>query len=194
MFDMGPYYLTDLIFMMGPVSKVSGMVATGRKQRTISSEPLAGTIIDVEVPTHVSGLMQFANGAVGTIITSFDVAGADLPRIEIHGDAGSLSIPDPNRFGGEVKLRRGGEKEWELVAPTHESYAENSRGVGLNDMAYALRTGRAHRANGELAYHVLDLMHAFHEAAAEERTVTLQSSCERPAPLPVGLAEGSLDE
>ena len=193
MFDMGPYYLTDMIFLLGPVAKVSGMVTTGRKQRTITSQPLSGKVIDVEVATHVSGLMQFANGAIGTTIMSFDVAGADLPRIEIHGDAGSLSVPDPNRFGGPVKLRRGGEKEWEDVELSHSSYAENSRGVGLNDMAYALRTGRSHRANGELAYHVLDLMHAFHDAAAAERTISIDSSCDRPAPLPSGLANGTLD-
>ncbi|MCA9985839.1 MAG: Gfo/Idh/MocA family oxidoreductase [Anaerolineales bacterium] len=194
MFDMGPYYLTDLVFLLGPIAAVSGMVTTGRKQRTITSEPLAGKVIDVEVPTHVTGLMQFASGAVGTIITSFDVAGADLPNIQIHGDKGSLRVPDPNRFGDPVLLRRGGSKEWEEVEPTHQSYAENSRGVGVNDMAYALRTGRSHRANGQLAYHVLDLMHAFHDAAAEGRTVALDSTCDRPAPLPVGLAEGSLDE
>ena len=100
MFDMGPYYLTDLIFMLGPVKQVAGMVTTGRKQRTITSQPLAGQIIDVEVPTHVTGLMQFESGAVGTIITSFDAAGANVPRIEIHGSAGSISVPDPEYLRG----------------------------------------------------------------------------------------------
>ena len=182
MFDMGPYYLTDLIFMMGPIASISGMVTTGRQQRTITSQPLNGTVIDVEVPTHVSGLMQFANGAIGTIIQSFDTAGSDLPRIEVHGDAGSISIPDPNIFGGEVFLRKGGEREWTPVEHTHP-YPENSRGLGLADMANALQTGEAHRANGDLAYHALDAMHAFHDSAELGKHVALDSTCDRPAPM-----------
>ena len=191
MFDMGPYYLTDLVFLMGAVSSVSGMVTTGRKQRTITSEPLNGTLIDVEVPTHVSGLMQFESGAIGTLIMSFDVAGSTLPRIEIHGDKGSLSVPDPNNFGGTVLLRKGGEREWEeieLVTP----YTENSRGLGLADMAAALRGGRAHRANGDLAYHVLDLMHAFHDSAELGTHVAVESRCDRPEPLALDLAHGDI--
>ncbi|MEM7798470.1 MAG: Gfo/Idh/MocA family oxidoreductase [Chloroflexota bacterium] len=191
MFDMGPYYLTDLIFMLGPVTSVSGMVTTGRKQRTITSEPLNGTVIDVEVPTHVSGLMKFASGAIGTLIMSFDVAGSTVPRIEIHGDKGTLAVPDPNGFGGPLLLRRGGEREWEevdLVTP----YDANSRGLGLADMAMALRSGRSHRANGDLAYHVIDLMHAFHDSAEQKAEVAISSSCERPETLADGLAHGQI--
>ena len=189
MFDMGPYYLTDLIFLMGPVASVSGMVATGRKQRTITSQPLAGTVIDVEVPTHVSGLMQFANGAIGTMIQSFDIAGSQTPHIEIHGDAGSLSVPDPNRFGGTVMLRKGGEREWAEIELTH-SYTENSRGLGLADMANAIQNKGSHRANGDLAYHVLDLMHAFHDSAASGQHVAVESSCDRPEPMDPSAAYG----
>lgn len=191
MFDMGPYYLTDMIFMLGPVKKVSGMVTMGRKQRTVTSQPLAGTVIDVEIPTHVTGLLEFASGAVGTIITSFDVAGANLPRIEVHGTAGSISIPDPNIFGGKVMLKKPGE-EWAEVEHTH-IYDENSRGLGLADMAMAIRNGRSHRANGELAYHVLDLMHAFHDSAEQGTHVEVESSCERPLPFPTDLNHGQLD-
>ncbi len=183
MFDMGPYYLTDLVFLMGSVHSVSGMVTTGRKKRTITSEPLNGTIIDVEVPTHVSGMMRFNNGAVGTIVQSFDIAGSELPHIEIHGDKGSLSVPDPNRFGGQLRIRKGGSREWEDVPLTH-SYTENSRGLGLADMARALRSKDAHRANGDIAYHVLDLMHAFHDSSETGMNIVLKSSCDRPAPMP----------
>lgn len=182
MFDMGPYYLTDLIFMLGPIAAVSGMVTTGRKQRTITSEPLNGTVIDVEVPTHVSGLMQFKSGAIGTMIQSFDAAGSKLPRIEIHGDAGSISVPDPNIFGGEVLLRKGGEREWVSIEHSHP-YPENSRGLGLADMANALQNGESHRANGDLAYHVLDAMHAFHDSAENGQHIALESSCNQPEPM-----------
>lgn len=191
MFDMGPYYLTDLIFMLGPIEKVAGMVTTGRKQRTITSQPLAGTVIDVEVPTHVTGLMQFENGAIGTLITSFDVAGANLSRIEIHGDAGSVSVPDPNIFGGTVLLKQPG-KAWEEVPHTH-GYDENARGLGLADMADALQSGRSHRASGKLAYHVLDVMHAFHDAAERQQYIQIESSCERPRPLPQHLKRGKIN-
>jgi predicted dehydrogenase len=146
----------------------------------------------VEVPTHVAGVMDFACGAVGTIITSFDVWAANLPRIEIYGSEGSLAVPDPNGFRGPVLLRRGAEKEWKDVPLTH-GYTENSRIIGAADMACALRSGRPHRASGDLALHVLDVMQAFHEASEKGRHVNLASTCERPAPLPAGLAPGTLD-
>jgi predicted dehydrogenase len=145
------------------------------------------------VPTHVVGLLEFENKAIGTIITSFDVWGAQVPRIEIHGTAGSLSVPDPNGFGGPIGLKRPGSKEWEQV-PVVYGYTENSRGLGVADMAYALRSGRPHRASGELTYHVLDIMHAIHDAASAGRHVTLESTCAKPAPLPLGLLDGTLDE
>ena len=192
MFDVGPYYLTDLISMLGPVTQVTGMNVTGRQQRTITSQPLAGQIIDVEIPTHVTGLMAFESGAMATIITSFDVPGSRLPQIEIYGTEGTLNVPDPNIFGGEVWFKAPGHGDWEVIPHSH-GYAENSRGLGLADMAYALRTGRDHRANGELAYHVLDLMHGFHDAAEQERYVSIESRCEQPRPMPQSIKEGVLD-
>lgn len=193
MFDMGPYYLTALINLMGPVRRVTGSARITFPERLITSQPKHGTKIKVDVATHVAGVLDFANGAVGTIITSFDVWGAALPRIEIYGTDGSLSVPDPNGFGGPVKILRAGEKEWADVELTH-IYAQNSRGIGAADMAYALQSGRPHRANGDLAYHVLDIMHAFHDASEQGKHVVLESTCERPAALPVGLQEGKLDE
>jgi len=193
MFDMGPYYLTALVSLMGPVRRVTGMSRITFPERVITSQPLYGQIIKVNTPTHVTGLMEFASGAIGTIITSFDVWGHELPRIEIYGSEGTLSCPDPNGFGGPVRIRRAGAKEWSEVPLTH-IYTENSRGIGVADMAYALRSGRPHRCSGEMAYHVLDIMHAFLDASREGRHVELQSSCARPAPLPLGLRRGQLDE
>lgn len=133
------------------------------------------------------------DGGIGPVITSFDVWGAELPRLEIYGTEGSLSVPDPNTFGGPVRLRRAGEKEWTSVELTH-GFAKNSRGIGLADMAYAIRFGRPHRASGELAYHVLDVMHAFHDASREGRHVEIASQCQRPAALPVPRYESTLEE
>ncbi|MCL6519218.1 MAG: Gfo/Idh/MocA family oxidoreductase [Armatimonadetes bacterium] len=193
MFDMGPYYLTALVNLIGPVRRVTGSARITFPERIIGSEPKRGMVIKVDVPTHVAGIMDFANGAVGTIITSFDVWAANLPRIEIYGTEGSLCVPDPNIFGGPVRIKRAGEKEWAEVPLSH-GYAENSRGLGVADMAYALRSGRAHRASGELAYHVLDIMHAFHDASEKGVHIMLESTCERPSALPLGLPKGKLDE
>ena len=193
MFDMGPYYLTALVSLLGPIRRVTGSARITFPRRSITSKPKFGQVIDVEVPTHVAGVMDFADGAVGTIVTSFDVWSANLPWIEIYGSEGSLCVPDPNGFGGPVRVRRAGAEQWSEVPLTH-GYAANSRGIGVADMACALRSGRDHRANGELAYHVLDVMHAFHEASEQGRHVQVQSTCRRPAPLPLGLREGTLDE
>jgi len=192
MFDMGPYYLTALIALMGPVRRVTGSTRITFPQRTITSEAKNGQKIDVDVPTHVAGVMDFACGAVATIITSFDVWGANLPRIEIYGSEGTLSVPDPNGFGGPVRIKRRSD-EWADVELTHR-YAENSRGIGVADMACALRSGRPHRANGEMAFHVLDIMHAFHDASDSGQHVELTTTCPQPAAVPADLEEGAVDE
>ena len=192
MFDMGPYYLTALISLLGPVKRVAGSTRVTFPIRTITSEPLSGQIIKVDVPTHVTGTLEFASGAIATIITSFDVWAHHLPCIEIYGSGGSLSVPDPNTFEGPVSIHRPGMEGWSELPLTH-GYAENSRSLGLADMAYALRTGRPHRASGELCNHVLDIMHAIHEAADQSKYIELTSTCTKPAPLPLGLAAGKLD-
>jgi predicted dehydrogenase len=171
---------------------VTGSARITFPERLITSKPKAGTRVKVEVPTHVAGILDFASGAVGTIVTSFDVHAAQVPRIEVYGSEGSLSVPDPNGFGGPVRLFRPGGAGW-TDAPLSHGNAENSRGIGVADMARALETGRAHRASGQLAYHVLDLMHAFHDASVQGRHVALQSTCERPAALPAGRSDGQVD-
>jgi len=182
MYDMGPYYLTALITLMGPIARVSGSTKKSYDKRTITSEPLNGKEIDVDVPTHIAGTMDFASGAVGTIITSFDVYSHTLPCIEIYGSEGSLRVPDPNIFGGKVFISRFREENWTEI-PILKDYTENSRGLGLVDMADAVSTGKPHRASGELAYHVLEIMHGFHDASDSGTYYNLKSRCKQPEPL-----------
>ena len=140
-------------------------------------------MIQVEVPTHVAGIIEFASGAVGTILTSFDVWAAELPRIEIYGSEGTLSLPDPNTFAGPVRLRLAADQEFrelDLVRP----YAENCRGLGVADLGRAWQAGsNDQRASGDLALHVLETMHLLHESASQGRHQQLQSSFLRPRPL-----------
>lgn len=189
MFDLGPYYLTTLIAFLGPVRRVAGITCIPFSRREAAPE---GRLVDVETPTTLVGIMDFACGAVGTIATSFDVCRHSLPRIEVYGSEGTLSVPDPNTFGGPVRIVRAGSDEMKDIPLTH-GYAEQSRGLGVADMAYGINSGRGHRANGELAYHVLDIMHAFHESSVVHRHVELESACEKPRPLPLGLEHGILD-
>ncbi|MBY9079767.1 Gfo/Idh/MocA family oxidoreductase [Paenibacillus sp. HN-1] len=191
MFDMGPYYLTALVSLLGPAETVCGMTKTSFPQRTITSAPKYGSIIDVEVPTHVAGTVQFAGGAVASIITSFDVWSSQLPRIEIYGSRGTLLVPDPNTFGGPVLLRPAGASEF-MEIPLIHSYDENSRGIGVADMARCIETGGTPRANGELANHVLEIMHAFHVSSDSGQYISLTTGCERPAPLAPGLLRGEV--
>ncbi|MCC6802697.1 MAG: Gfo/Idh/MocA family oxidoreductase [Anaerolineae bacterium] len=183
MFDMGPYYLTALVALVGPVAGVSGATRITFPTRTITSPKKYGRLIKVEVPTHVSGLLHFASGAIGTIIMSFDVWRANLPFIEIYGSDGTLSVPDPNTFGGPVRIYKPGHSDWEDV-PITRPFESNSRGLGLADMARALRDGKTARAGGDLTYHVLDIMHAVHDAAEQERYVALGSTVASPEPIP----------
>jgi predicted dehydrogenase len=187
MFDMGPYYLTALVSLLGPAKRVTGSARISFPQRTITSQPKYGKKIDVEVPTHVAGILDFQNGAIASIITSFDVWNANLPRIEIYGSEGSLMVPDPNTFGGPVSFRMHGQDEWKEI-PLVYGYGENSRGLGVADMANAMVNGGKHRANGEVAYHVLDIMQGFHDASNEGKHYELKSPCERPAAFALGTA------
>jgi predicted dehydrogenase len=182
LFDMGPYYLTALVALLGPVARVSAVTRTTHPTRTIRSQPRAGETIDVEVPTHHTAILEFAAGAVATLITSFDVSGGYPAHLEIYGATGHLRLPDPNTFGGPLKLRRQGEREWSEVE-LDQGASANSRGLGVADMAAAIAKGQPHRASGELAFHVLDVMHAVEEAAAAGASLVVASTCERPAPL-----------
>ncbi|MDR2079831.1 MAG: Gfo/Idh/MocA family oxidoreductase [Treponema sp.] len=183
LFDMGPYYLSALVNLLGPVARVSGSAKQGFKTRTITSEPQNGKAITVDVPTHVAGVLDFAEGAVGTIITSFDIWSHTLPNIEIYGTEGTLRVPDPNTFGGPVLVRRGRAENWSEIPLLQEDFSGNSRGLGISDMAEAIVEGRPHRASGELAFHVLEVMQGLHDASASGSCYQVKSSCSRPSPL-----------
>ncbi len=161
MFDMGPYYLTALTEMMGNACYVAGMTTVGYKERTITSEPKKGKVIQVEVPTHINGLIRFESGSIANMITSFDVWGSTLPCLEIHGTLGSIQCPDPNGFGGTVKCKAS-DRPFEEVPYVNE-YSENCRGIGLADMAQAILSKTpTFRANGHRALHVLEIMEKIH--------------------------------
>ncbi|MCA9836931.1 MAG: Gfo/Idh/MocA family oxidoreductase [Trueperaceae bacterium] len=192
-FDMATYYLTALITLIGPVKAVSSVAATTYPTRTITSELRKGEIIPVEVPTHVSSTLVFQNGAIITMVMSFDVHRHSNHPIELHGEKGSMQVPDPNTFGGDVALSMSRRDDWnkqELV----NGYTDNMRGIGAADLAYALATGRPHRCHSDMAFHVLDVMQAMHEASESGTQVMIGSSCERPAPLPIGVAGGDLGD
>ena len=187
MLDMGPYYLTALVNMLGPARTVSGSARATFSERTITSEPLNGTTIEVETPTHISGTVDFESGAVATVLTTFDIWGAKLPFIEVYGSEGSLSVPNPNNFGDPVQIltrSKGAKGKWEDV-PVTRSFVENSRGLGVADMAASIAEGLPHRASGALGSHVLEIMHAFELSSNSGRRIELGTTCARPAPLPV---------
>lgn len=192
MLDMGPYYVTDLVNLLGPVVRVSGQASRLRQTRPIFSQPLAGQSMPVEVPTHVAGLLTFASGAIVTIAMSFDVPKHRHLPLEIYGTDATLIVPDPNYFGGQIELAKP-RAEWE-ERPTEHIYADdNYRIIGVADMAHAIRSGRPHRASGDLALHVLEVMTAVERSAETGQPIDIESRPERPAMLPLGLEQGKLD-
>jgi len=190
--DMGPYYITALVNLIGPVTRVTSSSQMSYKFRIKGTEPKKGRKIKVEVPTHVAGVLDFKTGAVGTIIMSFDIKASGLPRIEIYCEQGTISVPDPNTFNGPVKVKRSNKTEWEDIALTY-GYSDNSRGLGVADMACALMSGRKHRASGELAFHVLDVMQSLHEASAKGKHITLSTTCKKPEAMVKGLKAFELE-
>ena len=180
LFDLGPYYLTAIIQAFGSASSVAALGSKARERRVIGSGPKAGEEFDVMVPSHVSALVQFESGQSAQAIFSFDSA---LPRtlLEVNGTEATMLFPDPNQFDGDVTIRRRGGEEWETVATTK---ALSFRGTGVLDMARALREGRPHRAQGALAYHVLDTMIAIAESVESRAFVEVESSVDKPSLLP----------
>ncbi len=183
--DMGPYYVTSLVTLLGPVRRVTGRAGRSQEQRKVHTGPRAGETFPVEVPTHVTGILEHESGALTTVLMSFDVWAARLPRIEIYGTEGSLSVPDPNGFDGTVEIATATNRDWTEL-PVAGGYASAGRGVGVADMARAIRTGQPHRADGALAYHVLDVMESLLESAAQDQPVDVASTVERPAAVPLG--------
>jgi predicted dehydrogenase len=183
MLDMGPYYLTALTALLGPAKRTAGLVRASFPVRTVGSGPLKGSEITVETPTHVAGVIEYASGPLAELTTSFDVYHGWGNAITIYGSKGTMRVPDPNNFKGDVMVRGSQEDEWSIVEPKH-AYGENSRGLGVLDIALAIQEGRPHRASGDLALHVLETMLSFEKSSTEGRHVALESSPERPAPMP----------
>ena len=191
MFDLGPYYLTALTSILGPVVRACGSAQASFPERTLTNAQRYGEKIPVEVPTHIAGVLDFASGVVGTLTTSFDVWSHRLPFLEIYGSEGTLSLPDPNTFGGPVLLRRSGIKEWSgaVYARLRRKQPRDRRGGHTVRSGRNARTGRT----AEMVYHVLDIMHAIHDASSQGKYAHLKSTMKRPEPLPLGLLPGRVE-
>jgi predicted dehydrogenase len=187
--DMGPYYIAALVNCLGPVAEVSGATRIGATPRLVTHSDRLVDSIDVDVATHTSATLRFANGAIGTLLMSFDIWHEDLPHIEIYGTAGALRLADPNDFDGAVRLRRNTESHWEELEPVLPQGGEPGnddqqmlRGIGVADLVRA-NAGGPHRASGEFAYHVLEVLASVEAASAQHTVVSPQSTCERPPAL-----------
>jgi predicted dehydrogenase len=190
--DMAPYYFTDLVNLLGPVKAVQAMSQTLRKKRPVLSEPKRGQAIPVKVFTHVTGALQFVSGAIVTMTLSFDVPKHGHTPIEIYGLAASMLVPDPNWFGGEVKIGKPRAEQWDDVPVTLPYADANYRSLGVADMAYAILGNRPHRASGALALHVLEVMEAFETASKSGEVVKIRTRVERPAPLKQSIKRGRI--
>jgi len=190
MLDMGPYYLTAMVNLLGPIERVSGEATIAINPRTIGSQPKKGQTIEVQTPDHIVGTMRFVSGVTGTIFTSFacQAGGHDRKNpITVYGTEGVLKVPDPNGFNGPVFIKSTGMDDFEQVE-VEEAYP-NGRSLGLADIACALRDGTPHRASGELAQSVLEAMLGFIESSQTGKHVSINTAVQ-PAPLPVELIEG----
>jgi len=181
LFDIGPYYLTALVHLLGSIERVGGAARISFPERIATSQARYGEHIPVEVPTHTSAVLNFASGAIGTLMISFDVWAHHLPRLEVYGSKGSLLVPDPNTFGGPVMLYDASTKEWIEVSLSHPD--DVGRGIGVAEMAQAIAEDRLHRASGALALHVLDVMQAVSESSEQGRHIMMQTDPGRPAAL-----------
>jgi predicted dehydrogenase len=192
MLDMGPYYLTNLVQLLGPIASVMGSTSRPRDERLVTSEPMNGAMIPVEVQTHAAGTLEFVSGAVVSFAMSFDVPKHQHNPIEIYGTKASILVPDPNRFGGEVCVAKPG-GEWDMMPLTHGNTDGEFRSIGVADMASAIAHKRPHRASGALALHVLEAMEAVQTSSDQGRRVKLETTVERPAMISPGLPDGQLD-
>ncbi|GIG88178.1 Gfo/Idh/MocA family protein [Plantactinospora endophytica] len=181
--DMGPYYVSALVQLLGPVRAVVGAASRLRAERVIGSGPRVGERIPVEVDSHVTGVLEHVGGALSTITTSFDAVATTAAPIEVHGETGTLAVPDPNRFDGEVRHFALGGTGWHVLEPS-AGYVGASRGIGLVDLVDA-DGQRPPRAGGEFGLHVLETMTALLRSAAEGRRIELTTVAERPVPVPL---------
>jgi len=186
--DMGPYYVASLVNLLGPIRSMVAASRIGASVRTVTAPGRAVDSIEVEVPTHASAVLTFASGVLGTAQLSFDVWDSDLPHIEVYGTEGTMSLPDPNQFDGDVRVKRHDDRSWQVLPPvtglfgavgTREQYR---RGLGVRDLANAIEGG-PQRAGATFAFHVLEALCAVDESSRRGAVVHLESSCERPPPV-----------
>ena len=194
--DLGPYYLTALVAMLGPVERVAAVARATFPHRTIPTGARRGERIPVEVPTHVAGVLELESGVPVNLLTSWDIWSTHLPYLEVYGSDGSVSLPNPDEYDGLPQLRKAGAEElrqpppppgslsWATMPPAYGSHVE--RGIGVADMAHAIRTEQPHRAGAELAYHVLEVLTALSVSSRERRHVEIESRCERPVAVDPG--------
>ena len=198
--DMGPYYVTQLVNLLGPVARVTAQASAASPTRTITSEPLAGQAIAVEVPTTINGVLSFVSGANVSLCHSWDVWKHTRAPLEIYGSEGSMLAPDPNFFGGEPRIARRDGDWMPLDIGGHPygvpnrttrtgAHVADYRIIGLLDMAAAIRGGRPHRVSGMLALHVLEVLDAFERSSVECRHIAIETPCDRPEKLPLGSGE-----
>lgn len=205
MFDMGPYYITTLVMLLGPIKKVACFTTSGRSVRNIN-----GTEQQTEVPTHYTGIVEFVNGTIGNINMSFDTWNSELPCMEIYGTEGSISVPDPNGFGGPVMVYDGKKlqnivsevtephpaklikmvtsqksclEEQELLFPANPDPRGNMRGLGASDMAQSILDGRKSRLSAEISLHVVEALNAFEIAANTNSVYEMTTTCSQPEPM-----------
>lgn len=188
--DMGPYYITCLVNLLGPVASVMASTRISFAERE-TGEPAGFRTLAVTTPTHFAGVLDFVSGPVASTILSFDVWKHELPLLEIYGSEGTLRVPDPNGYDPRIVLRSARGGDWEEAPNPYPG--DYRRGIGLADMAQSILTGRPHRASGALAYHALDVMEAYFDSAAQGARVRIGSTVERPAVLPVDLPPRQLD-
>ena len=187
-FDRGPYYLNALIHLLGPAKSV-----VGSAKKTFDQRMRFGEKLKVNSPSHVAGIIEFANDVTCQFLMTNDVYDTGLPHIEVYGTEGSLRCIDPNNFPGPIYLRKPDSSELVEIKCQH-GYNQNSRGVGVADMAVAIRNGRPHRASGEMAAHVVEIINAIHESAADGQRHILSTTCAQPKALPLGLADWTIDD
>ena len=185
LFDVGVYYVQALATIIGPVKRVGAMARASFPERTIGSEPKKGQKVPVNTPTHIVATLEFESGIIGGLTSSFDVWESQGSTLVVYGTEGTLRLPDPNTFGGPIQVLKGGSRSnaWADL-PLVYGHTENSRGLGVSDLASSILTGSPQRVSGELGYHVLDIMNSVLAASASGQHVDVESTMERPPLLP----------
>ena len=183
LFDIGPYYLSTLAQILGPACAVAAMGRRARETRTIATGPRAGTVFGVDVFTHISALIEYTRGQAATLVLSFDSPLRRHGFVEITGTEATIAVPDPNGFGGDIRIRAVGESDWTVVPCAG---ATNGRGLGVLDMARALRHGGSLRAPSEIGLHVLETMEAIERSTSSRTFEPVHSDFTLPEPLEPG--------